>query len=79
MGNSVPPLLGQAVASQILAALRLELVPKEACKVGDAHLLELNMSQAAEYYDVPSTVIPGRIRKAPAESALCLINRSTTH
>jgi len=69
VGNSVPPLLGQAVASQVFAALRLELVPKEACKVGDAHLLELNMSQAAEYYHVPSTVIPGRIRKAPAESA----------
>jgi DNA (cytosine-5)-methyltransferase 1 len=69
VGNSVPPLLGQAVASQILAALRLELIAKEAGKVGDAHLLELNMSRAAEHYDVPSTVIPGRIRKAPAESA----------
>jgi DNA (cytosine-5)-methyltransferase 1 len=69
VGNSVPPLLGQAVASQVLAALRLELVPKEAGKVGDAHLLEFNMSEAAEYYDVPSTVIPGRIRKAPTEPA----------
>jgi DNA (cytosine-5)-methyltransferase 1 len=69
VGNSVPPLLGQAVASQILAALRMELIPKEAGKVGDPHLLELNMSEAAERYDVPSTVIPGRIRKAPAESA----------
>jgi DNA (cytosine-5)-methyltransferase 1 len=69
VGNSVPPLLGQAVASQILAALRLELSPKAAGKVGDVHLLELNMSEAAEYYEVPSTVIPGRIRKVPAESA----------
>lgn len=69
VGNSVPPLLGQAVASRILSALRLELVPREAGIVGDARLLELNMSQAAEYYDVPSTVIPGRRRKAPAEPA----------
>jgi hypothetical protein len=45
----------------------LELVPKEAGNVGDAHLLELNMSKAAEYYDVPSTVIPGRTRKTPTE------------
>lgn len=68
VGNSVPPFLGQAVASQILAALRMKLVPKEAGKVGDPHLLELKMSAAAQYYHVPSTVIPGRIRKAPAES-----------
>ena len=69
VGNSVPPLLGQAVASQILAALGLEYVPIKAGHAGDPHLLEMKMSAAAEYYDVPATVIPARIRKAPAEPA----------
>jgi DNA (cytosine-5)-methyltransferase 1 len=68
VGNSVPPLLGRAVASQVLAALGLRLLPKEVQAVGNPHLLEVKMSEAAAHYDVPSTVIPPRTRRAPAEA-----------
>jgi DNA (cytosine-5)-methyltransferase 1 len=63
IGNSVPPLLAQAVASKIaeeLTAKSLKAFPR---RLGDAALLSLNMSQAAERYGVPATVIPQRQRK----------------
>ena len=68
VGNSVPPLLGQAVASQIIRKLGFEPAQIETGRVGDTSLLALKMSEAAERYDVPSNVIPQRIRKAPVES-----------
>ena len=35
--------------------------------VGDERLLRMKMSEAAEYYEVPASVIPARIRKVPLE------------
>jgi DNA (cytosine-5)-methyltransferase 1 len=67
IGNSVPPLLAQAVAAKI--AERLTTHPRKAKtgKVGDPELLTLNMSEAAERYGVPSSTIPQRLRKSPGK------------
>jgi len=64
VGNSVPPLLARAVASKLIQALDINpKAPSRALPEGDLHLLGMNMSEAAEYYGVPSTVIPQRTRK----------------
>jgi len=63
IGNSVPPLLAQAVAREILAAAGSSfIVSTEAPRLGDASLLTMNMSEAASRYGVPSNVIPKRKR-----------------
>ncbi len=65
IGNSVPPLLAQAVAARIMAALRKTCsVPEDALELGDPDLLQLSMAQAAERYGVPDNVIPKRQRGA---------------
>jgi DNA (cytosine-5)-methyltransferase 1 len=63
VGNSVPPLLGRAVASGIAEALGAKACEEQMRGIGNTRLLELNMSDAAKYYGVPHTVIPQRIRK----------------
>jgi DNA (cytosine-5)-methyltransferase 1 len=68
VGNSVPPLLGKAVASEIGRQIGTETPDEASPQTGDVRLLELNMSEAAEYYGVSSTVIPQRIRKSPSEA-----------
>ena len=71
IGNSVPPLLARAVASQIMVALgRTPKVPTKALELGEPALLELAMAQAAERYDVPTDVIPKRRRDATNRSAI---------
>ena len=69
VGNSVPPLLGRAVASAIMRRLGEDPVSAQLRATGETKLLELTMSEAAEYYGVPRTVIPQRIRKGPSEAA----------
>ena len=69
VGNSVPPLLGKAVASKVMEQVGCEPEPAEPRSVGDISLLELKMSDAANRYGVPSTVIPHRIRKVETEKA----------
>lgn len=64
IGNSVPPLLAQAVAAQIAAQLKPMPPPQKPVKLGDPILLAMNMSQAAERYGVSATVIPQRLRKS---------------
>jgi len=67
IGNSVPPLLGRAVASEILKAMNLvPFKPTERIVPGRGRdaLLSLDMRAAASYYGVPTTVIAQRIRKA---------------
>lgn len=66
IGNSVPPMLGRAVAGQIIQALGLapkkpkkKLVPGQ----GGGELLSFGMSAAARYFSVSSTVIAQRTRK----------------
>ncbi len=63
VGNSVPPLLGQAVASKIMEQIGSKVESDRPRRVGDPILLELKMAGAAERYGVPITVIPQRIRK----------------
>jgi DNA (cytosine-5)-methyltransferase 1 len=66
IGNSVPPLLGRAVAGQIVKAL--SCIPSKPAKKlilghGDGKLLSFDMSNAASYFGVPNNVISQRIRK----------------
>lgn len=71
IGNSVPPLLGRAVAQRIVQSL--ELRPKKPTRVldledGAERLLSFDMKNAASYYRVPTTVIAQRTRKSTAKS-----------
>ena len=63
IGNSVPPLLAKAVASQIASRLPAgaQGQPKSS---GDPGLLTMTMSEAAAHYGVPASVIPQRLRKS---------------
>ena len=67
VGNSVPPLLGRAVAAQIKERVGRTGKVETDRATGDARLLELNMSQAALHFAVPSTTIPQRTRKPLGE------------
>lgn len=60
VGNSVPPLLAKAIASEIIQALGTKPIkPTEMKELGNEKLLELTMTQAAEKYQVnPRTVEP---------------------
>lgn len=70
IGNSVPPLLGRAVASGIIGALGLTPSrPAVTIPLGEKALLALNMRQAAEHFDVPATVIAQRTRKTKRDVA----------
>ena len=69
IGNSVPPLLGRAVASSIMTALGLKpSKPKGTMQLGDPALLKMNMGQAATYFTVARTVIAQRLRKPDSRS-----------
>ena len=72
IGNSVPPLLGHAVAGVVARALDYcPQHPRTKISLGDPRLLTLSMAEAAERYGVPSDVIPKR-RRAVEE---CRSNR----
>jgi DNA (cytosine-5)-methyltransferase 1 len=62
IGNSVPPLLGRAVASKVREAFPAP--EKSGCRVaqGDSRLLSFDMSDAATHYGVRPDVVPKRIR-----------------
>jgi DNA (cytosine-5)-methyltransferase 1 len=65
VGNSVPPLLARAVASQILQAMEIEpRRPEETVELGDEALLGMTMSDAARYYEVAQDVVGKRLRPA---------------
>jgi DNA (cytosine-5)-methyltransferase 1 len=64
IGNSVPPLLGRAVAEQIIRALgHTAIKPNLALALGKEQLLHLDMSAAAAHFAVSPNVIAKRIRK----------------
>lgn len=64
IGNSVPPLLAEAVAGEIMKALgRVPQRPEETLELGDPRLLQMSMTQASAYYGVPSDIIPQRRRR----------------
>lgn len=65
IGNSVPPLLGRAVATSIIQALGVcPIKPDETIALGSTELLTMNMSQASSHYSVARNVIAQRARKA---------------
>lgn len=70
IGNSVPPFLARAVGGQIIKALGiLPVKPKQCLNLGSEKLLEFNVSSAAQYFDVPKTVIAQRTRKNASDKS----------
>lgn len=64
VGNSVPPLLARAVASEIVRALGIApSCPCEVIERGSEDLLYLDMGEAARRFRVPRNVIAQRLRK----------------
>jgi len=67
IGNSVPPLLGRAVAAKVAEALDIRpLKPTIPVDLGDPSLLALDMSEAAAKFGVRADVIPRRTRPSAA-------------
>jgi DNA (cytosine-5)-methyltransferase 1 len=63
VGNSVPPLLGRAVAAELIAMLRTKPErPFEKIELGDEALLRFNMTEAAAHYGVASDIAGKRLR-----------------
>ena len=63
VGNSVPPLLGRAVANQVMKALGIAPVkPAGELVLGDPQRLTLDMSEAAGIFGVPKNTIAQRNR-----------------
>lgn len=64
IGNSVPPLLGRAVAAQLVQAMGID-AKRPGAKIvpGEEKLLWMTMSEAAEHYGVPDTVMGRRLRQ----------------
>jgi len=70
IGNSVPPLLGRAVASKIREVLDATPgKPEQPIELGDTRLLSFNMSEAAARYGVKPDVVPKRKRMSPVVRA----------
>lgn len=69
IGNSVPPLLGRAVASQVIAALGVTPVrPSQSVQLRTDERASFNMKEAAAHFGVSPTVIAPRRRVAAAAS-----------
>lgn len=65
IGNSVPPLLAKAVASEIIKVLGVcPSKPGMIQELGNENLLMFDMSQAARYYGVNPQIIEPRARKS---------------
>lgn len=61
IGNSVPPLLARAVASQVMSALGMRPEkPSAAIELGRPELLTMTMDRAAALFGVSAHVIPKR-------------------
>ncbi|HEJ4849374.1 DNA cytosine methyltransferase [Pseudomonas aeruginosa] len=71
IGNSVPPLLGRAIASAIIKALSITpKKPLETLNTENVELLKFDMSKAAQYFDVPHDTIAQRSRKPAITTSL---------
>jgi DNA (cytosine-5)-methyltransferase 1 len=63
IGNSVPPLLGRAVAAQVIRALGImPKKPTAVLELGQESLLQMVPAAAARYYSVSSSVFGKRLR-----------------
>jgi DNA (cytosine-5)-methyltransferase 1 len=63
IGNSVPPLLGRAVAAEAMQALGIKPVrPDAAVPLGHDEMSAFNMKEAANRFGVPANIIPPRKR-----------------
>ncbi len=57
IGNSVPPPLAFAVASQLMKAMKLSPIkPTETIKLGDVSLLRMDMSEASAFWGVEKPI-----------------------
>ena len=64
IGNSVPPLLARAVASEIVKAMGVNpSKPEKVLRPGNPDLLSFDMGDAARYFGVPRDTIAQRTRK----------------
>lgn len=69
IGNSVPPLLGRAVAASVMTALGEKACkPVGTVRLGDRKLATFNMREAANYFGVDPGVIAPRKRTASLAS-----------
>ena len=69
IGNSVPPLLAYAVASEIIKAIDIKQIkPGVIQELGNENLLMFDMSQAAKYYGINPQLIEARKRKSRIET-----------
>ena len=66
IGNSVPPLLAQAVAQEILRALNiLPIKPRQQYTLAQTELLQFKMSQAEQYHSLETRAIARRTVPKP--------------
>ncbi|VEI13459.1 DNA cytosine methyltransferase [Trueperella bialowiezensis] len=63
IGNSVPPILGRAVASELLKADGIVPIEGIHVELGNAALLSMTAGEAHEYYGLTERAIPQRNRK----------------
>lgn len=65
VGNSVPPMLAQALGKKLVKAMGLDPeVPDETVALGKDSLLRLSKSQAAEHFEADSAEIPAPRQRA---------------
>lgn len=77
IGNSVPPLLGRAVASGIMTALgMIPKKPKLVLQLGEDQLLSFQMWHASRHFGVAKNVIAQRIRKPFVDDKSKMIEES---
>jgi DNA (cytosine-5)-methyltransferase 1 len=70
IGNSVPPLLGRAVASQIVRAMKIEPDrPQGVLGLGPESLLKMTVTAAARYYGVSGGVVGRRLRPSDRQES----------
>ena len=64
VGNSVPPLLAKAIATEIIKCLDVQSIkPIVQYPLGKEEMLSFNMTRAAQYYVVNPSLIKKRVRK----------------
>lgn len=64
IGNSVPPLLAQAVASLLIKVLDLQPVqPKQIISMSTGEFLNFNMTKASEFFNVDRQIVEPRARE----------------